>query len=63
MCNDYLVRKKAFVDYKNIDFRGLLYWIFSKRSTHDFGQKLEFSPLLVFGQLTSLEIMILVNKK
>ena len=50
MCNDYLVRKKACIDFKNIDFRGLPYWIFLRRSNHDFGQKLEFSPLFVFGQ-------------
>ena len=29
MFDDYLVRKKACLDYKNIDFRGLPHWIFS----------------------------------
>ena len=29
MFNDYLGRKKACLDYKNIDFRGLPHWIFS----------------------------------
>ena len=30
MFDDYLVRKKACLDYKNIDFRGLPPWIFSR---------------------------------
>ena len=29
MFDDYLVRKKACLDYKNIDFRGLPHWVFS----------------------------------
>ena len=29
MFDDYLIRKKACLDYKNIDFRGLPHWIFS----------------------------------
>ena len=38
--DDYLVRKQAALDHKNIDFKQSPYWIFSKGSTHDFGQKM-----------------------
>ena len=51
MFDDYLVKKEVVLDYKNIDFKQWPYWIFSKGSTHDFGQKMEILYLYVFGQM------------
>ena len=39
-----------------MDFKQWPYWIFSKGSTHDFGQKMEILSLYLFGQ-TDLEIL------
>ena len=39
-----------------MDFKQWPYWIFSKGSTHDFGQKREILSLYLFGQ-TDLEIL------
>ena len=56
MSDDYLVRKQVVLEYTNIDFKQWLYWIFSKGSTHDFGQKMEILSLYVFGEM-DLEIL------
>ena len=56
MFDDYLVRKQVVLEYTNIDFKQWLYWIFSKGSTHDFGQKMEILSLYVFGEM-DLEIL------
>ena len=39
-----------------MDFKQWPYWIFSKGSTYDFGQKMEILSLYVFGQM-GLEIL------
>ena len=49
MCDDFLVRKQALLDYKKADFTKWPYWIFFKGLTHDFGQKLEITPCFGFG--------------
>ena len=56
MFDDYLVRKEVVLDYKNIDFKQWPYCFFSKRSTRDFGRKMEISSLYVFEQM-NLEIL------
>ena len=42
MSHDHLVRKKALLDYKKWILQSCHIGIFSKGSTHDFGQKLNF---------------------
>ena len=40
MFDNYLVRKKDVLDYKNIDFKQWPHCFFSKGKTHDFGRNL-----------------------
>ena len=47
---DLFDRKELFLAYKSIHFRQSHFCIFSKRLTHDFGQKLLFFSFSVFGQ-------------
>ena len=50
MFDDHPVRKQALLKYKNIEFIELPNPFFPKELNQDFGQKLEFSSLLVFEQ-------------
>ena len=50
MFADHQVRKQAFLDYKNIDFKQWPYWDFFESDFsffHDFGQPLQNSSLIV----------------
>ena len=50
MFADHPVRKQAYLDWKIRILPSRPMEIFSKGLTHDFGQKLEFFPLLAFKQ-------------
>ena len=50
MFADHPVRKQAYLDWKIRILPSCPMGIFSKELTHDFGQKLEFFPLLAFKQ-------------
>ena len=52
MFDDHPVRKQALLKYKNIEFIELPnpFFFVPKGLNQDFGQKLEFSSLLVFEQ-------------
>ena len=39
---DVMDTRKAFPDYKNVDFTWLLNWFLPKGLVHDFGQKFKF---------------------
>ena len=45
---DHRVRKQAYLDWKIRILPSRPMGVFSKGLTHDFGQKLEFFPLLAF---------------
>ena len=51
MSDDQLVKEKAHLDKKNIDFTWLSYRDFLKGLTHDFGPKMEILSLFVFGHI------------
>ena len=51
MIDDHLVKKKAFLDYKDIPFYIVAILDFFKGFTHRFGPKLEIFYLFVFGHI------------
>ena len=56
MPHDHLVRKQALLDYKKRILHSYQIGIFSKGSTHDFGQKMEILSYLFLDKM-DLEIM------
>ena len=53
--DDHQVKTQALLDYKNMDFTQMSYWLF-KVVNHDFGQKLDIISL--FFDKMGLEIMV-----
>ena len=45
---DFMDRRQAFPDYKNVDFTWFLNWFLPKGLVHDFCQKFKFSLLFLF---------------